>query len=282
MSDPKEPYSVESGDSTPPQEPAATPPPRADAPAAKPRLFDIPLPPPSQPKGKIEAPELLSGFEEDADFDKDPELERVISGKSGKPADVSKDPKPPADDFVQPGLGSAKVWAIVGVTLLVVAMIATGVHAGPASERILNVLLVLYRTLVHTGTGVVAVFVAATLLGKKLGNFELAGARMLAAVGAFSAMLSFQFSLFGRVWLDNLIALIMAAAVYVLLVASTFNLWKKQPLSFVIGSHFFLWLIVAVGMLLAQVARPDKAPAAAPAVKTPASTPKVPPPTGPT
>ena len=59
MSDPKEPYSVESGDSTPPQEPAATPPPRSDAPAAKPRLVDIPLPPPTQPKAHIQALDML-------------------------------------------------------------------------------------------------------------------------------------------------------------------------------------------------------------------------------
>jgi hypothetical protein len=258
----KETYGVEPGEHPP-------------APRSRP-LVDVPLPPPASPvspKGKIVAPELLSGFEEDADFDKDPELERVIMGKAVKPAEPVQPPDQPREDFVQPGLGNAKVWAIVGVVLLVAAMIATGAQGQISpGQRLLRVLLTLYGTLVHTGTGVVAVFVAARLLGKQLGNFELAAARMFAAVGAFALMISLQFSLSGVVWLDHLVVLILAAGSYVLLVASTFNLWNRDPLGYVIGSHFFLWLIVAVGMLLSQAIKPLPARGTSPTVVTPPET----------
>jgi len=265
MSEGKDTYGVEPGDAAPSPQPASEP---------KQRLIDVPLPPPSKPappQGRIEAPALLADFEEDADFDKDPELDRIVMGKPVKEPEPEK--KTPVEDFVQPGLGPPKVWAIVGVILLVAAMIATGMQpAFSGLQRLLQILFVLYSTLLHTGTGVVAVFIAATLLSTRLGSFELAAARMFAAVGAFSLMLSLQMSLFGVLWLDRIFVLLLASAAYVLLVASTFNLWKKHPLAYVVGSHFFLWLIVAIGLLLtgaAGTAQPaTKAPA--PAVQTPA------------
>jgi hypothetical protein len=265
MSDSKEPYGVDPGEPARPSQPA---------PESTPRLFDVPIAPPKEPvapRGKIEAPELLSGFEEDADFDKDPELDRVIMGKpvgSAKPIETEQKP---GEDFVRPGLGTAKVWSIVGVVLLVAAMIATGVQVEPGTtplQRLLRVLLILYSTLLHTGTGVVAVFVGATLLGKRVGNFELAAARMFAAVGAFALMISMRVTVFGYPMVDRTLALILASAAYVLLVASTFNLWKKHPLGYVVGSHFFLWLIVAIGMLLTGAVK--IAPTTSPAARTPA------------
>lgn len=204
------------------------------------------------PKGRIDAPQLLSGFEEDADFTKDPEVDRVIMGKPVEEKGIPE-AKPPLEEFVKPGIGGIKVWGIVGGVLLLAAMIAAGVQAGSGGQRVLRVLLVLYNTLLHTGTGVVAVFVAATLLSMRMGKFELAAARMFAAVAAFALLMAMQFRLFGVVWLDRVVVLFMATGVYGLIVASTFNLWKRHPLLYVVGSHFFLWLIVAVGMLLSQV-----------------------------
>src|ERR1043165_7132775 len=217
MSGPNEPYEVEGHD---PAAPGGGPPPD---PNAKPRLFNIPLPPPAAPepgKGKIEAPKLLEDFPEDADFDKAPELDRVITGKSGKTESVA--PKPDQkEEFVLPGLGNSKAWAIVGTVLLVGALIATGTTA--AGPRFARVMLTLYNTLLHSGTGVVALLVAATLLGKRFGNLELGAARMFAAVAAFSLMFSLHLTLFDVQWVDNILDLLVASAVYVLLVCSTFG-----------------------------------------------------------
>lgn len=289
MSGPNEPYEVEGTPNPPP------PPPPSGAPAdptAKPRLFNIPLPKPSEAagsKGKIEAPKLLEDFPEDADFDKDPEMDRVITGKSGRSAEAPA-PTDAREEFVKPGLGNAKAWAIVGTVLMVGALVATGA-SGP-EPRFARIMLTLYNTLLHTGTGVVAVFAAAALLRQRFGNLELGAARMYAAVAAFSLLFSLRLTLFDVRWLDNTIDLLIASAVYVLLVCSTFGLWKRTPLVYVVGSHFFLWMIVQVGMMLSayvaghtpvekEVPRviPAKTPAE-PAAKPPAT--KTPPTAAPT
>ncbi|MBX3375580.1 MAG: hypothetical protein KF678_01090 [Phycisphaeraceae bacterium] len=264
MSDEKKPYEVEA-DAGGAQQPMKAE--RASQGAESAKGVD-------SPKGRIDAPQLLEGFEEDADFTKDPEVERVIMGK---PVDDKEAAKPPAEEFVKPGVGGPKVWGIVGGVLLLAAMIAAGVQAGSGGQRVLRVLLVLYNTLLHTGTGVVAVFVAAVLLGKRFGKFELAAARMFAAVAAFALLISLQFKLSGVVWLDRIVVLILATGVYGLIVASTFNLWKRNPLLYVVGAHFFLWLIVAVGMLLSQVTVAPPAESKPPAV-APSQQPAAPPP----
>src|SRR5262245_15306402 len=217
MSGPHEPYEVEGGSQDKPAPPAGAQP--APESPDKPRLFNIPLPPPAtEPgKGKIEAPKLLEGFEEDADFDKDPELERAITGKTGK--DEKKEGEadaPTKEDLIKPGLGNSNVWGIVGCAMLLGALIATGTSgSGP---RFARMMLMLYDTLLHTGTGVVALYCAATLLGKRVGNLELAAARMFAAVSAFSLMFSMHMTVFNVQWLDKTLDLIVASAVYVLLV----------------------------------------------------------------
>lgn len=267
MAESPEPYDIDGNDKP------AVPPDAASAsgdPAAKPRLFDIPLPPASggPGKGKIDAPKLLDGFEEDADFDKDPELERVITGRDKRPKAL--EPVPVAmEDFVKPGLGGAKVWMVVGTVCLVVALVATGVNA--ENSAFVRVMLMLYNVLLHTGTGVVALFIAATLLKKRLGSFELAASRMFSAVALFGMMFAFQFSPFGNQGVNSTIVLFLAASAYGLLVATLFGLWKKEPLGYVVGSHFGLWLIVAVGSLMTQfVASHPAAKKSAPAEVKPA------------
>lgn len=204
-------------------------------------------PRPQERKARIDEPGLLSEFPEDADFDTDPELERAIAGPKRAPESPAK--AEPAETLVKPGYGSAQTWAIIGAVLLVGAMIATAVNA--PSQPVLRLMLTLYNTLLHSGTGVVALFATAMLTERRLGVFEQAAARMFTAVAAFMLIFNLNINFIGEGWERwKVEELVFATAVYVLAVASTFGLWKGRMILYVLGSHFFLWLVVYVGMLL--------------------------------
>jgi len=226
-----------------------------DSPSDKP---SPPTPPPQERKAKLEATPLLEEFSEDADFDRDPELERAILGKPASTQAVEEH-RPELPEFVKPGFGEPRHLAVVGVVLLVSAMIAAGVNA--PNRAIFRVLLTLYNTLVHAGTGVVAVYIAARLLERSFTRVELVGARMFVAVSALSLVMSLSLTLTGYGWLDQVIRAGLAVGTYVLLVATTFKLWSRGPLIHVVGFHALLWLIVQVGMALAATV--GAAPAAA-------------------
>lgn len=246
MPDPNEPYSIEPE----PEKPLAAQPAAADAESAAER------------KAKLDAPPLLDDFSEDADFDKDPELERAILGKPASSAGVTvAEERPELPEFVKPGFGEPKHLAVLGGVLLVIAMIATAVNA-PNSVAF-RVLLALYNTLVHTGTGVVAVYIAARLSERSFTRVELVAARMLVAVAALAVVMSLELPLTGYGWLNQLIGAALGVGAYVLLVAGSFRLWDRTPLTYVVGFHALLWLIVQVGMALAE--RVSNAPVAAPA-----------------
>jgi hypothetical protein len=200
------------------------------------------------PRAKIEAPGLLSDFDEDADFDRDPELDRVIAGPAA--SRVESQPADTREEFIRPGFGDARMWTIAGVVLLVAAMIATAINA--PNRSVARVLLTLYSVLLHTGTGVVALFLTALGTDRRLGNFELAASRMFVAVAAFALILNLHLNLFGEGYERwKVEELVLAAMAYVLIVSTAFGLWNARLLAYVVGSHFVLWLTVYVGMQLA-------------------------------
>ncbi len=234
MSDPRDAYDLE------PDKPETPP---------QPRPAGTPTPPSGKPP--LDRPSLLEGFEEDADFDKDPELERVITGKAERTAAaaaVAEDTRP---EFGKP-LGSNPVhWAIAGGVLLVGAMIATGVNYD--SKRFLMIVLTLYIAALHTGTGIVAAYIAAILTSTRVKNFELTAARIFAAVCAFLFVFRLNINLFGAgqgAW--ALEELVLATLVYVGIIAASFRLKSRNPLLFLIGAQFILWLVVQVGMELSR------------------------------
>jgi hypothetical protein len=211
-------------------------------------------------KAKIEKPGLMEGFEEDADFTKDPELDRVVLGEPLKAAVVAPasagDSRP---EFVKQWWPwEDKFWAAAGGLLLLGALIASGINVfnAPdrpvfAMQRILNVLLTLYYALIHTGTGVAAVFLTAMLLGHRVGRVETATARMFAAVSAFLFLYSLRFTITsGRTE-----EVVFGAVAYLAVVAGSFRLLKRDPFLLIIGLHFAVWLIVQIGMLLSAAAK---------------------------
>lgn len=216
-------------------------------------------------KAKIVAPSVMEGIDEDEIY----ELEPDAAAASVRPPGVSAPPSPPkaedagakpdtpADsmDFVRPGLGGPKVWGVVGAVLLVGAILAVGVNSTrPAGATTASIFLTLYNALLHTGTGVVAVWAASLLAEKRLGRFELAAARMFTAVAALSLVVNLRVSLFTASPVEQSIwAALLGAAAYVGAVAGLFRIWG-QHLGFVVGGHLALWLLVQVGMLLSALA----------------------------
>ena len=260
MSDPNDPYPI----APTPDEPAGgapstppTPPPSSATPAdAEPRAKSADL------KAKLNLSGLLENFEEDADFDKDPELEAKILGRprpsaSGSPGTESTGPRP---EFVQPGFGQAKHLGIVGAVLMVVAVIFAAVHAG--GQPFVRILLTLYETFLHTGTGLVALYLSSRLLETRFGSIELAAGRMYTCVAAFMLVMNLQLAPFHVGWLDWTVTMVAAVAVYAVSLASLFKFWDKQKLGFVGGFHAMLWMVVQVGMELARAVHPVVAPKA--------------------
>jgi hypothetical protein len=213
-------------------------------------------PPAAPPVGtpKIEAPGLLEGFEEDADFETDPEVDLIKVGPSAAATAVQL-PSDTRPTFVRPGFGEPKHWAIAGAVLLVGAMIAAGVNApagGGGLQIAYRVALALYETMIHTGTGVFALYLASKLVDNRFGEVELAASRMFAAVSAVAFLLHLKLSFFGGRFqqIDQIIVLLLAIGGYVLIVATSFKLWDRTRLFYVVGFHAIFWLVVKMGMAL--------------------------------
>ncbi len=230
---------------------------------AEPAMYSVvpeeprPAPPANAPRGRIDKPGLTEDFPEDADFDHDPELTKVITGKSGtrsaphgpgSGADAQSAQHPA--DFVPTGMGPPMLWIIVGGVLLLVALVFTGVNAPDKTPY--RVLLTLYTVALHTGTGVVALYVAAALVRQIVGRIDLAASRMFAGVAAFAAIFSLKLHLTSYPVVDNAARLLLAALSYLAIVAVTFRLWKRETLGYVVGGHFVLWLVVQIAMLLSS------------------------------
>ncbi|HLO39449.1 MAG TPA: hypothetical protein VK176_00385 [Phycisphaerales bacterium] len=220
-----------------------------------------PVPSPgSAAHARIEKEGVLSGFEKDADFDHDPQVQRALGKKIPKAKPSSARPTPEDDDadestgpFVTPGLGNAKVWSVVAGVLLVSAVIAAGMTT---TNRFASAFLTLYSGILHTGTGLIAVYFSARIDGRKLGDLELAAARMATAVSAFLLLFNLNINLAGTTKWEELI---LATLAYCGAVAGLFRLWGR-PLGLVLTSHFALWIVFQIGMQLSAWA------SAAPAV----------------
>jgi hypothetical protein len=163
-----------------------------------------PLPPPSQHLGipvgipvdkPIEKPvakptanplgeSLIAQFDEDADFSKDPEVERALSG--GKPIKGTEplvETPPPPPPLVKEGLGDASSVALVSCGLLLGAVIVACVNAtGPWYKA---GIAAIYLTVLQSACGVAALGVEAFLNKRPLGPLDLAAARMLGIVALF-------------------------------------------------------------------------------------------------
>lgn len=239
LPDDAEPFGIDAAH--PAKPPASSP---ATPPSAKPASS---TPAPGATESQL-GPKLLDAFDDDADFSKDPEVEAARTGKPvAKPKPASSgatDAAEPADPFITPALGPAKLWLILGAVLLLGATIASSVHG---SRPFVAALLTIYNALLHTATGLGAVVVAATLARKQIGPWDLGAARMFAAVTAFLLVFNLNIQLVGDAkWEET----ILASLAYLAVVGLTFRQTREVHATLVI-SHFFLWLIIQLGSQLA-------------------------------
>ncbi len=214
-------------------------------------------PPPPPPAGKphLAAEPVLSGVDEDDDFEHDPQVQQALNKKPSPKPSSSKSskhaPKPAATDdadpeslpFVKPGFGNAQAWALLGAFLLVGAVIAAAINS---PKPFAMSLLVLYSGVLHVGTGLAAVWVSAKLASQPVGQVELAGARMMVCVGAFLLILNLNIQLIGTSKIEELI---LATLAYLAALAGLFRLWGRD-LGILAGTHFLFWVIVELGMQL--------------------------------
>lgn len=208
----------------------------------------IPVEPIAEPRGKLAEPGLLEGFDEDADFDRDPELERVVKGDPVPATPLAKGPIDDRPIFVKAGWDDPKIMAGFGGAVTVGALIATWITTPEGRNAWLYALRVLYGTALHTGTGVVAVILAAVLSDRAMGRFAHAGARMFVAVALFQ--LAFHLNFFSTGKTEEVL---LAAACYVGVIAATFRL-KRDHLVILGACHFGLWLVTSLGMWLSVLA----------------------------
>jgi hypothetical protein len=203
---------------------------------------------PAKPaKGKIEAEGLLEDFEEDADFDHDPEVSTALKRPEKKEEKEKEAEAEEEKPFVKPGMGPWRFWASVGALELMAALVLAAVKYS-ASHPVAHSLLVISKGMLQTGTGVVAVVVGAKVLERKLGSFELAASRMLAAIGALLLVLNLRIDFLTTA---NLEEWVLGAAAYVCVVWLTFR-FTRAELTLVVGAHFVLWVIVELGMQLTR------------------------------
>ncbi|MFG0243880.1 MAG: hypothetical protein ACF8R9_13920 [Phycisphaerales bacterium JB054] len=233
---------------TPPAEPAAGAPADQDGPID---LEPLEQPPRTPGKPKIDAPGLIDDFDEDADFESDPEVERVVRGipveKTG-PSGVEQVKsvfKPTGEP-----LCVSVAWKVPGITGAAIALLAA-VLAGVYADHSIwaYVLITIYWAVLHTATGLGALVLSTFLLGRRVGSFEGAAARMLLAVSLYLVVYSLNLDIINSGKLEEVI---LAAAAYFGGLVVAFRLAPRDAA--VIGAaHFGVVMLLVLGGMLQGV-----------------------------
>ncbi len=234
-------------------DPTSGPEQKPPAKAGEPETYEVIEPPsaPAKPSASISAPKLLSDFDEDADFDHDPAV-KAAQGKVkvGPPLIEGEDDD---DVFVKPGLGDERLWAIVGVVLMIASVIATLVFKNEAAGNTAwRAILVGAQCFVHAGTGVAAIGAAASLGQMRLGKVELAAARMFALVGLFQLIFHLNLPITN----SKVEEIVLAGMAYLIGLRVLFRRPNDQTM-IIAGFHFLGWLAVyLIGFLYAAANQP--------------------------
>ncbi|CAG1009636.1 hypothetical protein PHYC_03728 [Phycisphaerales bacterium] len=216
-----------------------------------------PPPPPEPPKPKIGKEGLLEGFDEDADFERDPEVEKALKGepKIERPP-PDDEPQAPREEFVSPGRGEPEVVGGIGGLIAILALIIAA--ATSPKDHLAVGFNNLFFTIVHTVAGIGAIAAGAHLQGCSLGHWSLTLARVLLAVGVFQLVNGIQVSSYPVA--SRFLLVPAAAGAYLIAMHALFR-WPRQRLFVVAACHMLLsfgaWFLFS---LYAWIAAPTPKP----------------------
>ncbi len=161
------------------------------------------------------------------------------------------------DGFTAPGRGSVRVLLAVGGAIAIVAMVAAGVFASRApeaslSEIVLSVFRAGYDVVLHTGTGLVAVFASARILGLPVGRLDLAVARVLVVFAVFELVsVAVAPVSVGGVAIGRWVYVPAAIGSYFLAAWLLFGRARAETLLLTLA-HTVLWAFVKLGESVSQ------------------------------
>ena len=187
----------------------------------------------------------MAGIDEDAaadDIAVDPEPVATSAMGSRRFGRRPTTPEEQRDPLVHPDFIPIQVVLAVGILALVAALIVGFMHAPVAA--FMTSLLLLYKTLILSGAGFVALLLAAWFTRRPIGDAPLGAARLFLAVALAHLFIAFQFQ-----WPINLDGWLVAPLVYVVAIVALFRL-PREELTLFLGIHLALWLVLYAGPAL--------------------------------
>jgi hypothetical protein len=202
------------------------------------------------PKGRIDAPGVLSDFDEDADFDHDPEVEAQLASADPKARrkaarDREADLADPTKWWTQPGFPGFRAGVVMAGCFAIAGTVLAGVNASDAA--IWRSLFMLYQIVLHVGTGMLAVLLAAVMSARRINEPMLAAARVAVAVGAFHMGYALNITLLPGKFEE----LVVGAMGYVLVLLLMFRL-PRYELGVMAIAHASFWVLVEIGWVLVR------------------------------
>ena len=202
------------------------------------------------PKGRIDAPGVLSDFDEDADFDHDPEVEAQLASADPKARrKAARDREAALADptkwWTQPGFPGFRAGVVMAGCFAIAGTVLAGVNASDAA--IWRSLFMLYQIVLHVGTGMLAVLLAAVMSARRINEPMLAAARVAVAVGAFHLGYALNITLLPGKFEE----LVVGAMGYVLVLLLMFRL-PRYELGVMAIAHASFWVLVEIGWVLVR------------------------------
>jgi hypothetical protein len=230
-------------------EPAAEAAPYELAPEPEPAPVQARSPAREPVPGKLADSGLTDDFPEDADFEKDPEVERALKGEpaptSGEGEHGEEDPDPRRKHRLVKATGDPKVYALVGTAIALAAMVVASVRN---SDHWFSAgVLAVYMVALNTVTGVGAIGTVAYFEQARLGKFRHAAARMLVAVAVATLIFNIGAGQY------NVITAPLGVVAYLGSLAVLFH-WTPVRIIRVAAVHGAMIAVLYLGMVLYDAA----------------------------